>query len=144
MMINPFKNAAFCLLQMALCFSGFAQGTAFTYQGRLNNSGSPANGNYDLQFTLFDAVTNGNFLAGPLTNASTGATNGLFTVTLDFGRNVFSGGSLWLEISVRPVGSNLVFSALSPRQGILPAPYSIFAQSAGSIAPGGIKAIPNM
>ncbi len=25
----------------------FAQDTAFTYQGRLNNNGSPANGSYD-------------------------------------------------------------------------------------------------
>ena len=29
-----------------------AQGTAFTYQGRLNSSGTLANGSYDLQFTL--------------------------------------------------------------------------------------------
>jgi len=26
----------------------FAQGTAFTYQGRLNTGGSPANGSYDI------------------------------------------------------------------------------------------------
>lgn len=28
-----------------------AQGTAFTYQGRLDDAGSPANGVYDLRFT---------------------------------------------------------------------------------------------
>jgi hypothetical protein len=28
----------------------FAQGTAFTYQDRLNDGGTPASGNYDMQF----------------------------------------------------------------------------------------------
>ncbi|MCX6926162.1 MAG: hypothetical protein NT154_23585, partial [Verrucomicrobia bacterium] len=32
-------------------------GTAFTYQGHLNNAGQPAKGNYDLKFTLYDAAT---------------------------------------------------------------------------------------
>ena len=36
-----------------------AQGTAFTYQGRLNDGASPANGAYDLTFTLFNAPTGG-------------------------------------------------------------------------------------
>jgi hypothetical protein len=31
-----------------------AQGTAFTYQGQLQNNGSPANGNYDFTFALFN------------------------------------------------------------------------------------------
>ena len=32
-----------------------AQGTAFTYQGRLIDNGVPATGSYDLRFVLFDA-----------------------------------------------------------------------------------------
>ena len=36
-----------------------AQTTAFTYQGKLTDAGNPANGNYDLQFKLFDTVTVG-------------------------------------------------------------------------------------
>ena len=36
--------------------STFAQGTAFTYQGRLLDTGSPANGNYDMRFYLRDAL----------------------------------------------------------------------------------------
>ena len=34
--------------------STLAQGTAFTYQGRLNNGGAPACGTYDLTFALFN------------------------------------------------------------------------------------------
>src|ERR1041385_4248258 len=42
-----------------------AQGTAFTYQGRLDNNGAPANGSYDLQFILFN-VSQFGFPAGPI------------------------------------------------------------------------------
>ena len=31
--------------------TAFAQGTGFSYQGRLNDGGSPATGIYDLRFT---------------------------------------------------------------------------------------------
>ncbi len=40
-----------------LCLSAIAaaQTTAFTYQGKLSDAGSPANGQYQLQFKLYDA-----------------------------------------------------------------------------------------
>ena len=50
--------AALCSLFTAVN-PAFAQGTAFTYQGRLNNNGSPANGSYDLAFTLFNTNISG-------------------------------------------------------------------------------------
>src|SRR5262245_59421623 len=90
----------------------FAQGTAFTYQGRLDNGGSPANGTYDLRFTLFDSTNNpGVVIAGPLTNAAVAITNGLFTVTLDFGPGPFTGAARWMEIGVRSSGGGGVFTA---------------------------------
>ena len=45
----------------------FAQGTAFTYQGRLADNGNAANGNYDLRFTT--PAAGGNVVAGPITSA---------------------------------------------------------------------------
>ena len=36
--------------------TALAQGTAFTYQGRLIDGGLAASGSYDLQFNLFDDV----------------------------------------------------------------------------------------
>ena len=81
--------------------SSFAQGTAFTYQGRLNDGANPANGTYDLRFTLFDSTNlPGTIVAGPFTNAATGVTDGLFTVVLDFG-TVFDGSNRWLELAAR-------------------------------------------
>jgi hypothetical protein len=108
-----------------LQLSTFAQGTAFTYQGRLNDTGQPANGLYDLQFTIYDAGTGGNLIAGPVTNSATGATNGLFLVTLDFG-DAFDGNPRWLEIAAR-TNSGAAFSTLNPRQELTPTPYAILA-----------------
>ena len=44
----------------------FAQGTGFNFQGRLNDGTSPANGRYDLQFRLYDAITGGNPIGASL------------------------------------------------------------------------------
>jgi len=50
-------------------------GTAFTYQGRLTDNGSLANGNYDLRFSLYDAVIAGGQIGPDLTNAPVAASN---------------------------------------------------------------------
>jgi hypothetical protein len=111
-----------------------AQGTAFTCQGRLNDTGSRANGIYDMRFSIYDAVTAGNALVGPITNVTTGVTNGLFTVTLDPGAGVFNGNARWLEIGVRTNGSLAAYTVLSPRQPLTPSPYAIYATSAGGVS----------
>lgn len=76
-----------------------AQGTAFTYQGRLNDGATPANGKYDFQFQVFDAATAEASYGSPNPNslAGVGVSNGLFTVTLDFGTSVFTGPARWLQ-----------------------------------------------
>ena len=109
----------------------FAQGTAFTYQGRLTSGASPANGSYDLKFGVFDAATNGTLVStGYATNSATAVSGGLFTVTLDFG-DVFAGPGRWLEIAVRTNGGG-AFSTLSPRQQLTSIPYAIRATAANS------------
>ena len=65
-----------------------AQGTGFTYQGRLIDGTNAANGSYDLSFTLYDSATSGNAL-GSVTNYATPVSNGLFFATLDFGPGDF-------------------------------------------------------
>lgn len=132
-----FRNCVAYLMLVAglLCGVGvgFAQTTAFTYQGRLTDNGAPASGTYDLRFTTYDALAAGNLVAGPLTNQLVTVTNGLFTVQLDFG-NAFDGSDRWLELGVRPGGSNdIPFTALNPRQQVTPTPYALFAQSAGAV-----------
>jgi|GEM_PF-628000 hypothetical protein len=107
--------------------TAFAQGTAFTYQGQLNANSGPANGLYDMAFTLYATNTGGIALAGPVTNSAVGVTNGLFIITVNFG-NVFSGASNWLQIAVSTNGAN-TFNTLMPRQQLTPVPYAITAEN---------------
>ena len=81
----------------------FAQGTAFTYQGRLNDSSGAASGSYDFTFALFTANTGNGQVGSAFTNTAVPFTNGMFTVSLDFG-NQFPGANRWLEIGVRTNG----------------------------------------
>src|SRR5262245_23944612 len=123
-----------CHLAFLLFSAGtgvMAQGTAFTYQGRLNDAGTPATGIYDLQFSLHNASSGGAQQGATLTSSAIAVSTGLFTVTLDFG-NQFSGGDRWLEIAVRTNGAG-AFTALAPRQPITPAPYALYAPKAGSV-----------
>lgn len=115
----------------------FAQGTSFAYQGRLTDNGAPANGIYDLQFTLYDALTSGSQVGKPVEVARVAVSNGVFVVTLDFGGETFPGADRWLEIDVRLYGSGAGYTTLTPRQAITATPYamqSLNAATAGSAA----------
>jgi hypothetical protein len=113
--------------------TAFAQGTAFTYQGRLNDGASPATGTYEFEFRVFDSVSNGAGQVGnALTNAPTSVSNGLFTVTLDFGAGIFTGASRWLQIGVRTNNGGSFFP-LTPRQALTAAPYAIMAGNVSGV-----------
>jgi hypothetical protein len=111
-----------------------AQTTAFNFQGNLNNGGTPANGNFEMQFKLFDALAAGAQIGGTLTNGSVAVINGSFAATLDFGAAAFNGGpARYLEIAVRPMGNPNPFTLLSPRKTINSTPYSIPAKNASQL-----------
>ncbi len=123
----PVLPAALALLAGAGL--AFAQGAAFTYQGRLTAGTNAASGSYDLVFEIY-ADSGGSEPAGTaITNSATAVTNGLFMATLDFGAGSFPGASRWLGISVRTNG-NGAFTALRPVQELTPAPYAVTAESA--------------
>ncbi|HOC55914.1 MAG TPA: hypothetical protein PKI20_09860 [Verrucomicrobiota bacterium] len=118
-----------CLALAGLLVSSLpvaAQSSAFTYQGRVTFQNYQANGLFDLTFALFDALTGGNQIGSTITMEGTLVTNGLFTVTLDFGSTGFPGADRWLELSVR---TNLVggYTTLAPRQQLTAAPYAVKA-----------------
>jgi trimeric autotransporter adhesin len=112
-----------------------AQGTAFTYQGQLQNNGSPASGNYNLTFSLYNTNAGGVAIAGPWTNNAVLVTNGLFTVVIDFGSDAFTGATNWLQIGVETNGA-ATFTPLTPRQQLTPVPYAIYAENATMLADG--------
>ena len=133
--------AALLLATLNLQLAASPLGTTFTYQGRLGDGGSPANGSYDLKFTLCDADIGTGVVAGPLTNAAVAVSNGLFTVVLDFGAGAFSGSARWLEIGVRPNGVATDFTTLSPRQPLSPSPYALYSSSAGTATTAGTASV---
>jgi hypothetical protein len=108
-------------------------GTGFTYQGFLNQGNSPANGDYDFQFILYDALVGGAQVGSTLSLEDVSVSQGLFTVTLDFGA-VFDGTALFLEISVRSGDSSGAYDSLSPRQALTPAPFVMYAADAEQLA----------
>jgi hypothetical protein len=105
----------------------FAQtGTAFTYQGYLEDLGSPADGFYDLEFKLYDAVTGGGQAGPTVLKDDVSVSAGTFTVKLDF-TSVFDGTAYWLDIGVRPGVSTGSFTPLIPRQPLTAVPYATTA-----------------
>lgn len=116
------------LLLLVGSLQGAPVGSAFTYQGKLSDQGSPASGTYDLTFGLFLDP------AAPQQSGTTIALedvpvlDGLFTVELDFGFNAFDGDQLWIQIGVRNGASTGAHTLLAPRQKLTATPYAVQAQ----------------
>lgn len=128
-MTDASRVAAALVLACVLGVPASAQtplGTAFSYQGRLSDDGSPAGGPFDLQFVLYDGPAGGNQVGPILQLSDVAVTQGLFTVTLDFGA-VFAGSRRWLEVGVRPGASTGAYSILSPRQDLTATPAALFS-----------------
>lgn len=106
---------------------GDPQGTAFTYQGQLKQSGVPVDGTADFMFTLHALPSGGLPFGMPVTLTGVDVIDGLFTVQLDFGALAFHGDARWLNIQVRyPAGGGL-YTTLTPRQPLNAAPYALYA-----------------
>ena len=121
------------LLLTSICLFIFvvaarAQTTAFTYQGKLSDNGSPAAGQYDFQFKLFDTAAVGTGTQQGTTQTLTNVTvaAGVFTAQLDFGAcdSCFNGAARFLEIAVKPSGGGS-YTTLTPRQPITATPYAM-------------------
>lgn len=109
-----------------------ALGTAFTYQGRLNDANGPVTGTCDFTFELYDEAGSGTpptggTLLGTETKPSVSVSEGYFKVDLDFGSGAFNGDARYLQIAVN-CGSGT--TTLNPRQPLTPAPYALYATRA--------------
>ncbi len=92
----------------------------WTYQGFLRVDGVPVSEPANFEFTLWDAVSDGTLIAGPVAANGVPVEDGLFTVWLDFGSDAFNGEARWLEVRVNG-------TTLAPRQPLAAAPYALFA-----------------
>jgi hypothetical protein len=81
------------MLVIALCAAQAvqAQTTLFTHQGKLEFDGVPANGQFDFQFKLFDALSGGTQQGSTIEQLNLTVSNGDYKVNLAFGAGAFSG-----------------------------------------------------
>lgn len=131
--IRRFLSGSLLLVLLFTIGNAMAQTTAFTYQGKLADSGSPANGSYDFQFKLFDLASGGAQQGPTVSSNGVSVISGIFTVSLDFGGGVFPGANRFLEIAVKPA-SGSTFTLLSPRQQITSTPYTIFSGDSAKLS----------
>ncbi len=114
--------------------------TAFTYQGRLSDGGSPAAGEYDFKFELYDEPNEAGVQVGStVSKEDVKVYDGYYTVGLDFGVEVFNGESRWLEVGMRPgeLADPNDYTPLTPRQELTPTPYAL--QSRGIFVDNDLK-----
>ncbi len=106
-----------------------------TYQGRLDDAGSPANGMFDFVFRVYDDLNPGapDTLFDSETVLFVEVIDGRFTTEIPFSPITFDdNGPRYLEIAVRPhnVGP---FTTLLPRQQVTAAPYAYHADIASDL-----------
>src|SRR5262249_3264351 len=87
---------------------------------------------YDLQFTLWDSASGGTQIGSTQTVNTVTVSNGVFTVSLDFGANSFTGSARFLQINARPSGAGS-FTPLTPRQQVTSTPYAVRSSSATTV-----------
>jgi hypothetical protein len=106
-------------------------GTAFTYQGSLRDGSVPAEGSFDLEFTLYDDAAGGSPVVPAVVVEDVAVELGLFTVPLDFGAAAFRGDARWLAVGVRPGAGTGAFTPIAGRQELKPVPNALAAPWGG-------------
>lgn len=116
-------------LVAALFFSaGTARAASFTYHGTLRDSGKPAQGNYDIELTLYSTASGGSVIGGPLVMYKVPVTSGSFNTEADFGPMVTAFDQAFVGVRVRNAG-NGEFTALDARE-------LVSAAATSSVCPG--------
>lgn len=89
-------------------------------------------GPYDFTLGIYDAASNG-LPVGPVITQSVQVVHGLFNLLLPYEPAAIDWGDRWVDIGVRPTGSNGGFSKVG-RQAITPTPQALYAYSAGVVS----------
>jgi hypothetical protein len=118
--ICRFHGVVLLAVLLSGAVNGFSQTTAFSYQGTLSQGGVPANGTFQMTFSLWTAETGGNQVGATIGPQPVVVTNGNFAALLDFGAGAFPGDNRFLEITVGT-------TVLSPRPRMQSVPYAIRA-----------------
>lgn len=108
-----------------------------TYQGRLDVSGQPATGLYDIQVCLFDDPDTASPVQCLPLHDDVPVEDGLFALDLAVDPAHLDGSQLHLELRVRNGDSTGGLTALVPRQPLRTTPYALTAVTA---LPGAVNA----
>jgi hypothetical protein len=104
------------LLAISLGLAQSAAAGSWSYRGTLEADGRPAEGHYDLRFTLYDSAQGGRALATSITVADVAVHGGELLARPDFGDALEVAGSAWLGVEVAARGE--AFEALPERQAV--------------------------
>ncbi|MCB8942209.1 MAG: hypothetical protein H6658_00390 [Ardenticatenaceae bacterium] len=97
--------------------------TSFTYQGFLEDDGSPVDGDCDFQFDLYETATGGTTVGNPH-HVTLPVDRGVFADKLDFGDVAYNSVRFWVSVAVRCPSGSGSFTTLSPRTEIVAAPLA--------------------
>ncbi len=109
----------------------------FTYQGVLDDGGSPFTGQIGMRFALYSTPESASPIAGPTAAQLVEVDNGLFRALIDFPDSAFSNGVRYLEITIDPGGPRE--TVLSPRTPITPTPLATQAAGASVDGTGAVR-----
>jgi hypothetical protein len=128
MMIKRVVSAVF-LLMILFVFQTFdVPGQIimpYTIQGSLKDGNAPANGNYDISYTLYETETGGTIVGGN-NHLNVPVTAGVFSFTEPAYATFHTPGRvLWIEFGFKPAFSQQPYTILSPRQRLGAVPFSI-------------------
>lgn len=87
------------------------------YQGVLEQNGEPFTGTADIEVRLWDSIVGGSPASTIVTYPDVQFDNGLFSISPNFGGNVYNGERRYIEFKIDGV-------TLSPRQPLNPAPQA--------------------
>lgn len=97
----------------------------FVYQGRLEQSGVPAEGVFDFRFELYRGAGSVDSAGGPVFVDALEVAEGVFTAEVPLGFAI-DGTDLWLEVAVRRP-SDPAYTVLAPRHRLQAAPHAVYA-----------------
>ncbi len=122
-----------CLFMPAMANTALAQIAAFTYQGRREEAGVPANGVHAFVIRLFDDISAGAQVGPTFCEDVVEVVKGLFTLEPDFGQQFTTNEERFLDIQVLDNGDcadTSEFIQLTPRQRNTATPLALHALKA--------------
>ncbi len=131
MMMRVFSMAVLLAVGPIAAQAGEFFSNSFSYQGQLKVDGQPADGDYDFEFEIWDAAFGGNSFGAEVVN-EVDVRDGLFTIRVDIGEDIFTGQSRWLAVRVRE-NEESPWVSVGNRQQVVATPHALVSADAARL-----------